>query len=219
MTNYLILGSGKFGRLAVSRLTRQDATASFLIVDCDPASLAVQGSSPGYQQVQAEAITFLVQHLGGDARWDWIIPMVPVHTVFHWLVAGPLAQSGWQPAAVPEAVAQLVPGAQRGPEGELYLSRAQHLCPDDCAEPQVCPVTGEVRGPLHRELASLRLPGYQIKVLPSQQLAPGVGGHPPGQLLDLARDLKAHTGKILIATACRCHGVVHGLTLPGRPSV
>ena len=94
MTNYLILGSGKFGRLAVSRLTRQDATASFLIVDRDPASLAGGESGPGYQQVQAEAITFLVQHLGSAAPWDWIISMVPVHVVFHWLVAGPLAQSG-----------------------------------------------------------------------------------------------------------------------------
>jgi hypothetical protein len=219
MTNYLILGSGQFGRLAVSRLTQQETTTSFMIVDRDPAALAVQGSGPGYQQIQGEAITFLVQHLAGDETWDWIIPMVPVHVAFHWLVAGPLAESGWQPAAVPEAVAQLAPGALRGPEGELYLSRSQHLCPDDCAEPQVCPVTGEAGDPLHRKLASLHLPGYQVKVIPSRQLAPGVGGHHPGQLLELARELKGQTGKVLIATACRCHGVVHGLMLPGRPSV
>jgi hypothetical protein len=212
MTNYLILGGGKFGRLAVERLTRQDAAASLLIVDRDPAPLAVIKGGPGAQQVEAGAITFLVQHLIGNGRWDWIIPMVPLHVAYHWLVQGPLAGSGWQPAAVPEALGLMVPEARRGPAGELYLSRAQHLCPDDCAEPTVCPITGEARDlPLHRELAALNLPGYQVRVITSQQLAPGVGGYPPGRLLDLVRNLDALTGTVLSATACRCHGVVHGL--------
>ncbi len=108
MASYLILGSGKFGRLALERLARQDTVASFLMVDRDPESLVVKGSGPGYQQVRAEAIAFLVQHLKSDERWDWIIPMVPVHVAYHWLLKGPLAESGWQPAAVPEALAHLV---------------------------------------------------------------------------------------------------------------
>ena len=213
MASYLILGNGKFGRLALRRLARQDAAASFVVVDRDPAVLAVTlDGVPDWTRVQAEAIAFLVRHLGGDGRWDWIIPMVPVHVAFHWLLAGPLAGSAWQPEAVPEALAGLIPGARRGPQGELYLSRAQHLCPDDCAEPAVCPVTGESRDlPLHQELASLNLAGYEIRVIPSQQLAPGVGGYPPGRLLDLARELGALKGNVLIATACRCHGVIHGL--------
>ena len=106
----------------------------------------------------------------------------------------------------------MIPGTRRGPQGELYVSRARHLCPDDCAEPEVCPVTGEPRDPpLHQELASLRLTGYEIRVIPSRQLAPGVGGYPPGRLLDLARGMGALKGNVLIATACRCHGVIHGL--------
>jgi len=213
MASYLILGTGKFGRLALRRLARQDAAASFVGVDRDPAALAMTlDGVPDWTRVQAEAIAFLVRHLGGDGRWDWIIPMVPMHVAFHWLLAGPLAGSAWQPEAVPEALAGLIPGARRGPQGELYLSRAQHLCPDDCAEPEVCPVTGESRDlPLHQELASLNLAGYEIRVIPSQQLAPGVGGYPPWRLLDLARDMGALKGNVLIATACRCHGVIHGL--------
>jgi hypothetical protein len=213
MARYLILGAGKFGRLALERLARQDAAASFVVVDRDPAALAVRADGGANREgVKAEAIAFLVQHLRGGARWDWIIPMVPVHVAFHWLMAGPLAGSDWQPAAVPEVLAQLVPETWRGPDGELYLSRAQHLCPDDCAEPEVCPVTGESRDlPLYQELASLNLAGYEIRVIPSQQLAPGVGGYPPGRLLDLAQDLSALQGRVLIATACRCHGVLHGL--------
>jgi hypothetical protein len=213
MASYLILGTGKFGRLALRRLARQDAAASLVGVDCDPAALGVAPAGlRDWTRVQAEAIAFLVGHWGGDGRWDWIIPMVPVHVAFQWLLAGPLAGSAWQPAAVPEALAELIPGARRGPQGELYLSRARHLCPDDCAEPEVCPVSGESRDPpLHQELASLPLAGYEIRVIPSQQLAPGVGGYPPWRLLDLARDMGTIKGNVLIATACRCHGVVHGL--------
>lgn len=212
MINYLILGGGKFGRLAVERLARQDAAASFLVVDRDPRPLVSNGGLPRCRQIKGEAIAFLVQHLQSDGRWDWIIPMVPVHVAFHWLVKGPLSGSGWQPTTVPETLASLVPAARRGSEGEFYLSRAQHLCPDDCAEPEVCPVSGEARDlPLFQELASLHLPGYQVRVIPSRQLAPGVGGYPPARLLDLARDLQALSGNVLIATACRCHGVVHGL--------
>jgi len=213
MASYLILGAGKFGRLALNRLARQDAAASFVVVDRDPAALAMMDDGVlGWTRVPAEAIAFLGQHLGGDGRWDWIIPMVPVHVAFHWLMAGPLAGSAWQPAAAPEACARLIPGARRGPQGELYLSRARSLCPDDCAEPEVCPVTGESRDlPLHQELASLHLAGYEIRVIASRQLAPGVGGYSPRRLLDLARDMGALKDNVLIATACRCHGVVDGL--------
>jgi hypothetical protein len=214
MASYLILGAGKFGRLALERLARQDAAAIFLVVDHDPVALAAvrADGGPGREWVKAEAIAFLVQHLGGDSRWDWIIPVVPVHVAYHWLRAGPLAGPDWQPVAVPEALTRLTPVSWRGPNGALYLSRAQHLCPDDCVESAVCPVTGESRDPpLHQELASQHLTGYQIRVIPSQQLAPGVGGYPPGRLLDLAREMGDLEGNVLIATACRCHGVVHGL--------
>jgi hypothetical protein len=213
MANYLILGAGKFGRLALDRLTRQDAAAGYVVVDRDPAALTMTlDGVPGWTRVQSEAAAFLAQHLRDDGRWDWIIPMVPVHVALHWLLAGPLAGSAWQRAAAPEALAALFPGSRRGPHGELYLSRARHRCPDDCAEPEVCPVTGESRDlPLHQELASLHLAGYEIRVIASRQLAPGVGGYSPRRLLDLARDMETSKGNVLIATACRCHGVVDGL--------
>ncbi len=213
MTRYLILGAGKFGRLAITRLARQDAAAGFVVVDRDPGALAaINAGGPHLVKVRDEAAAFLAQYLDTSHQWDWIIPMVPVHLAFQWLLAGPLAGSAWQPAMVPEILTELIPGARRGAYGELYLSRAQHLCPDDCAEPEVCPVTGESRDPaLYQELAGLTLAGYEIRVIPSRQLAPGVGGYAPGRLLNLARDMEVLKGNVLIATACRCHGVIHGL--------
>ena len=113
MASYLILGAGKFGRLALNRLARQDAAASFVVVDRDPAALAMRlDGVPGWTGVASEAAAFLVQYLRADGRWDWIIPMVPVHVAFHWLLAGPLAGSAWQPAAAPEALRGAYP---RGP--------------------------------------------------------------------------------------------------------
>jgi hypothetical protein len=221
MASYLILGAGKFGQLACQRLARLDATADFLVVDRTPEALAKLDGIPGRQRVRADAIAFLVKHLGTGVRWDWIVPMVPVHVAFQWLRAGPLRGSDWWPVRVPDAVVQLFPGAIRGPQDELYLSRAHHLCPDDCAEPAVCPVTGESRDlPLYQELAALDGAGYQVSVIASQQLAPGVGGFSPRQLLDLAGRMAAMEGTVMIATACRCHGVVHGLVRPtGRQGV
>ena len=44
MARYLILGAGKFGRLALARLARQDAAAQFLVVEQRPGG---PGRGPG----------------------------------------------------------------------------------------------------------------------------------------------------------------------------
>jgi hypothetical protein len=212
MASYLILGAGKFGRLALERLARQDAAATFLVVDRDPEALAAVRALkiPGVEEVVSEAVAFLAANLGDDPPWDWLIPMAPVHVAWAWLLA---ALRGWEPVTAPEGLEALTPVSFRGPAGQLYLSRATHLCPDDCPEPDsVCPVSGEPReAALSAELAALEIPGFALKVVASRQLAPGVGGYPPQELLALAREVAGMAGGILIATACRCHGVVHGL--------
>jgi NAD(P)-dependent dehydrogenase (short-subunit alcohol dehydrogenase family) len=213
MARYLILGAGKFGRLAVARLARQEARAALVVVDRRPEALAAVRALgvPGVEWVEAEAVTFLAANLGDKPPWDWLIPMVPVHVAVAWLLAGPL--EGWETAAVPEVVGGLARVWSRGAAGQLYLSRAAHLCPDDCPEPEsMCPVSGEPReAPLFAELAAVNLPGWSTAVIASRQLAPGVGGYPAEELLGLARDLAKRGGQVLIATACRCHGVVHGI--------
>lgn len=213
VANYLILGGGKFGRLALERLARQDPAARFLVVDHDPAALAAMpAAGAGRTRVQQDVIAFLVDHLKAASPWDWLLPMVPVHVAYEWLRQGPLAGPPWEAAAVPERLMELAPVARRGARGELYLSWARHRCPDDCAEPAVCPVTGESREQaLDAALAGTALAGYRLRVISSRQLAPGVGGYAPGRLLDLARELDDLEGQVLIATACRCHGVIQGL--------
>jgi hypothetical protein len=221
MARYLILGAGKFGRLALTRLARHDAGASFVVVDHAPEALAAARAlaANGTRVVAGEAVNYLVEHLQEDGPWDWLIPMAPIHLAFAWLWRAHLANVGWEMIPVPAVVERCAPLRWRGPQGELYLSRAAHLCPDDCPEPEVCPISGEPRDPpLYEELASLEVPGFRVAVVASRQLAPGVGGYPSRRLPELAQEVAGWTGGILVATACRCHGVVHAARRqPGRP--
>jgi len=93
MARYLILGSGKFGRLALERLSKEDAQAGFLVVDRSPQALqAARGlSAAPVELVEAEAAAYLAASLQDSSPWDWIIPAVPVHVAFSWLRQGPLA--------------------------------------------------------------------------------------------------------------------------------
>jgi hypothetical protein len=218
MASYLILGAGKFGRLALWRLAAQDPEARFLVIDRQASALAA-ARTPEIKDAEMrveEAIPYLAAHLGPEPPWDWLIPMVPVHIAYGWLLEGPLAGKGWEPAEVPRDLEDLAPLAIQGPAGELYLSQARHLCPDDCAEPPVCPVTGEERQPVFVKLAEASRPGLPIMVVASRQLAPGVGGYSPLRLLELAETVAEAPGPLLVATSCRCHGVVHGLKRIGE---
>jgi hypothetical protein len=218
MASYLILGAGKFGRLAVQRLSARDAAARLAVVDRDPAALAALPPLNGgrVETIAADVAAFLRDRLPQYAAWDWLIPMAPVHVALVSLEQGPLAGGGWERRDAPAEAANLAAVAIRDPGGALYLSRATHLCPDDCPEPEnFCPVSGESRTPaLYEALAALSLPGFRVLVIPSRPLAPGVGGYPPRELLDLARALDDVHENLLIATACRCHGVAHALRRP-----
>jgi hypothetical protein len=221
MPSYLILGAGKFGRLALRRLGAREGSARFLLIDRRPEALAAAGTAgvEGAEMLEGDAISFLGANLGPGSPWDWLIPMVPVHVAYAWLLAGPLAGQGWETAGVPEDLADLTVFAVKGPQGELYLSQARHLCPDDCAEPDVCPVTEKARPQtLYDQLAGTSRPERPVHVVASTQLAPGVGGYPPRELLKLAKDIAESPGPLLVATACRCHGVVHGLKRKGETS-
>lgn len=219
MASYLILGAGTFGRLALGRLPGEDREARLLVIDSRAAALAEARSLSvqGAEMLEADVIAYLAKHLEPGFPWDWLIPAIPVHVAYAWLLAGPLSGGGWDAAEVPEGLAHLAPLAIRGRQGELYLSRARHRCPDDCAEPLVCPVTGEDRSrPLFEELAEASRPELPILVVASRQLAPGVGGFSPLRLLELAETVAGMSGPLLVATACRCHGVVHGLRPTGE---
>ncbi len=216
MARYLIIGCGRFGRLAWQRLQERDGQAVFRIVDRDPGKLALLPTAPHTDKVAADGIQTLLAALAPPPWPDWIIPAVPVHVAYLWLLETLLHGDARQPAPLPPGWGEELPFCQRGPAGEVYLSLATQRCPDDCPEPAArCQLTGLPRQiNLFDYLAQHRLPGWETLVLRSRQLAPGVGGCRPADLLDLRQRVLAAPGEVIICTACRCHGVCHGLQKP-----
>jgi hypothetical protein len=213
VASYLILGAGRFGRLAWQRLGEREPGSDFCLVDHDPQKLGLIPKNPAIQTVQATAAVFLVDSLETE-RWpDWIIPAIPRHVAFDWLRRQRPDDEAWRQIPVPLAVGQDLPYVHRGAEGEVYLSLSMVKCPDDCPEPaEKCYLTGEQRAcNLYEYLENIALQDYTSLVIRSRQLAPGVGGYRPADLWQLRHQVISLGGKFLISTACRCHGVSHGL--------
>lgn len=219
MTHYLILGAGHFGGLALQRLAQQDPSAHFTLADQNPAALAAcrLPELHAVQLVVEEGIAFLASRLKADPPLDWIIPALPRHVAFEWLRRHTSPGWRWELLSVPVEVENLAVQAFRGKQGEVYLSQADFLCPDDCPEPEDhCYQTGRPRAEaLYTLLENLLLPDFVIQVVRSHQLAPGVGGYSPAALQRLWQQAQGSAGQLLVATACRCHGVVHAARRSG----
>jgi hypothetical protein len=213
VTRYLILGAGRFGRLAWQRLSERQPGSEFCLVDHDPQKLALIPENPGTRTVTATVADFLAASLESTTAPDWIIPAIPRHVAFDWLWGQLPADGVWLQIPVPLALGQDLPFVLAGAAGELYLSLSTQRCPDDCPEPAMeCSLTGAPRAfNLYDYLENIVLQDYTFLVIRSRQLAPGVGGYRPADLWQLRRRVLSLNGKILVSTACRCHGVCHGL--------
>jgi hypothetical protein len=117
----------------------------------------------------------------------------------------------FKPCAVPENLIPQLPNTFKGPEGQVYMSNADFICPENCNEPEKkCPVTGKSRPcRLYSRLARIKCEGYRSLVLRSLQLAPGVGGYRGKQLSAILSAVQNQPGKYLVSTASKCHGVMH----------
>jgi hypothetical protein len=215
---YLIIGCGRFGQRAVQTLNRRDPSARILVVDRHEEALR-KISHLGVETLHGDAVPRLDQLLSSDPRVDRVIPAVPFHLVFEFLL-WKLKSRGPRRVDVPDL--GRLPHAMRGKTGDVYTSFADFLCPEDCNEPVRCTVTGRRRvKSLFKVLADLSR-AFDSRVIRSRQLAPGVGGFQTSDLLRLLSNLE-HQGisprPVLISTVCRCHGVVSALSLGSRPAV
>jgi hypothetical protein len=97
--------------------------------------------------------------------------------------------------------------------GGLAVSYADFVCPPDCPEPKdFCTFTGKPRpGILYQDIQAAAPAGWTAVVVQSRQLAPGLGALRTDDLFQAERRVQNHGGRVLIATACKCHGLVHGL--------
>jgi hypothetical protein len=210
----LIIGAGHFGKRAADVLSPRLGTPLW-VVEKDEEALRVMGGLP-IARILHEAVPFLAGSFHLLHPKNVIVPAVPIHLAFEWLRRSMKGNFSVFRIEVPESIKPLLPHTWVGGEGSLLVSYADFQCPDDCPEPaDHCTVTGQRRGiPLHALLSDIDLPGYRVHVLRSRQLAPGVGGYTVGDLQELlGRVESGGEGKWLVATACKCHGVVSAMEM------
>ena len=209
---YLIIGCGRFGSRAAEKLFQKDPHSKIIVVDKNKKALQKVTRLP-IETVISDGILYLSQFLSEGRKADYIIPAVPLHLVFEFVLSQ-LKPLGGKRRKVPTLSG--LPNPMMGKTGDLYTSLSDFLCSEDCPEPaRYCTATGERREkPLYQILKILKGP-YESKVIRSYQLASGVGGFRPKALLDLLEDTKKRKNSsrlFLISTASRCHGVISALS-------
>jgi len=211
---YWIIGAGKFGAGAAEKLYRKRPEARFIVVDENLEALKRLSHLP-VEKVCQEGASYLQARLDTDLSPEWIIPAVPIHLAFEWVRLKMLDHAPIDVVPVPSQIASMLPNPVRGPQGQLYVSYADFLCPDHCMEPfETCTVTGKPRkGLLYKTLEEILYEDFISVVIRSHQLAPGVGGYRPEALKESLGKIAESKGPVLYSTACLCHGVMHAFRI------
>lgn len=205
----LVLGGGRFGRIAVERLGPKVA----LVVEPHPTP---ELRALGREILASDGIKAAKDILDSPRSPAWLVPALPLHFLMKWLFLC-LADLNPRLHEIPKKALPEVAMLHAGQDKEWYLSMADFVCPDDCPEPaEICTHTGQPReGQMFDMLAEVGLPGFETRVLRSHQLAPGVGALARQEMLNLAKEIRGQgpgSGWV-IGTACRCHGVVQAMRL------
>ena len=212
----VIVGGGRYGVEAAEYLQRR--SRSFVVLDPNPECLAVRElrlrrvSSLG--EVEGEGEYFipsdisLLADMVLELKPEYVFPTAPIH------VAAEAVRIKFDFQPWPEVVDCIAAGlpfrviVSSGRGGLVVSYNRDHDCLEKCSAPDVCPVT-KIRKPcpMH-ELVRFAWPDAVVMV--SQQLEPGLGavsGRDFAELIERAEK----SDRIVVATACRCHGVITAL--------
>jgi len=209
MKDIWIIGAGRFGKKAVSAMKKCCPESVLTVVDHCPKACETIAES-GLTTVCMDGVSYLNDYLTETDAPGWIIPVIPVHLAHEWIRLRLLPDIPIVPVDVPETFCRSLPNVFHGKPGEIFVSNADFVCPENCAEPRdICTHTRLPRKEsLYQAIRALSCNGFLNLVLQSEQLAPGIGGIRPGDLFDALVSVQQHPGSILLSTACRCHGVV-----------
>ncbi|MGZ3538860.1 MAG: NAD-binding protein [Thermodesulfobacteriota bacterium] len=212
MDGYLIIGCGHFGSRAAKKLFQRDSNSKIIVVDKSRKALQRVSRLP-IQTVVCDGISYLNQFLSEGCEVNYIIPAVPFHLAFEFILSQ-LNSSRAKRRKLPPLSG--LPNPVLGKTSDLYTSFADFLCPEDCPEPaQYCFTTKKKRPKsLYQNLNDLQ-GAFESKVIRSQQLGPGIGRFRPKALWGLLEGIKKKRNSdrlILISTASRCHGVTSALS-------
>ena len=135
---YLIIGCGRFGSRAAERLYQKDSDSNIIVVDKNKKALQKVSRLP-IDTAVSNGITYLGQFLSEGRQIDDVIPAVPLHLAFEFILSR-LKPRGAKRVRIPPISG--LPNPMRGKTGDLYTSLSDFLCSEDCPEPaRYCTIT------------------------------------------------------------------------------
>ncbi|MCS7144888.1 MAG: hypothetical protein NZ879_07710 [Archaeoglobaceae archaeon] len=196
----LVIGGGKFGLKAVEYLIER--RREFLILDPNPECEVVRVLNVPVLKVGAEKIIEVVE----KTNPEWIFPTAPVHVVAEALKD---LFEPWDEVIddlLPKIPSKVVVSVGKG---SVVLSyNRDGICIENCNSPEICPVTKLKKDLPMFELIKFAFP--KALILISYQIAPGLGAIKGSEFIEVIEKAKK-LDKVVVATACNCHGVITGM--------
>jgi hypothetical protein len=211
-----VLGGGKFGKRAIDLLRRELPSAAIVLVEKRPSP----DLPDDIEIVCADGAAWLAENFSETSVAGRIIPALPLHLAAEWLKRKLNSEGvAVTSLSLPEQMLRQFPHPLRQGLSQAVISYADFLCPPYCEEPENhCTATGKPRPlPLYRLPETIDTTPFTPLMIRSRQFAPGVGGFFPEDLWHLFnRAISLPDTPLLIGTACRCHGIIDGLSLTKR---
>lgn len=209
---FILVGFGKFGRLAFDRLKTRFSSADFIIVD-PILNLDSSLSNERIQLFPGNWGAFLADcHELLDP--DLIVPVAPSNIAVTYIL---VSKPETEPTDLPKEVALNFQNFSFVDRSTMWMSHANFMCPDDCEEEETCAITGTRRTPMFNKIQDISVSGFQTLVIRSSQVLPGVGAYTFHDLRLICESVVP--GKnYLIATSCKCHAIMSAIVAPDLPS-
>ncbi len=222
----LIFGGGKFGCVAARYLLNR--SEPFIVIDEKEECLAAK-TLPLKKIIPSEVSSINLSEkyfLKGNVKIalslierlkpKYVFPTAPIHLAAS-LVAEKYGMLEWKEAT--EFLALRIPSSiviSIGRATIVVSYNKDAVCQPECIAPKVCPVTGLRKA--HPIYALLKVAVPEGIILRSYQLKPGLGAISGDELLN-ALKVCGQSDRVIIGTACECHGVVTALKDPSRFTV
>ena len=208
-----ILGGGQFGLHAVSVLRHNLPDADIILVEKEKLAKPPKHVT----LVNEDGVAWLTRNLTAKTKVTRIVPALPLHLATEWLKQL-LREKGipWRSIEIPDELLSCLPHPLRQSPSQAVISHADFICPTHCKEPEkMCTYTGKERPrALYEMIENLEYAPFTPLVIRSRQFAHGVGGFFPEDLWNLSRQSESISKTpLLIATACKCHGIIDGLII------
>ena len=211
---FWIIGGGRFGKRAAILLRTRHPASEITVIEKDLQTC--RGLAKEAFRIECrEGIRYLELNLKNIGTPDWIVPAIPLHVAFEWIRVTLSQDYNLHSLDISASLQTVLPNPVTGGRGQLFVSNADFICPENCSEPDnICTVTGKPRPRiLHEFLAHIYAEEFTSVVICSQQLEAGVGGFQPRSLFEALDTIKSVGRPVLLSTACRCHGISNLFTI------